>query len=202
MDAFEKYRHRHTQGVWHEFMRFLSRFTKPVIAAVEGHALGGGLEIALRCDFIVGSETASLGLTEAKLGLFPILGGGLVADPRGRGAQGEGTGLYRATDRGRGGIGAGHPQPCDAGWRGRGQGNRGRGRDCRVGSAVGNGHQAGDQSRRQAELRRGTGRRRRSVSTPDVLRRPERGGFARLSRSASRNSEANELRCHHHWRWP
>lgn len=75
MDAFEKYRHRHTQGVWHEFMRFLARFTKPVIAAVEGHALGGGLEIALRCDFIVGSETASLGLTEAKLGLFPILGG-------------------------------------------------------------------------------------------------------------------------------
>lgn len=75
MDAFEKYRHRHTQGVWHEFMRFLSRFTKPVIAAVEGHALGGGLEVALRCDFIVGSETASLGLTEAKLGLFPILGG-------------------------------------------------------------------------------------------------------------------------------
>ncbi len=75
MDAFEKYRHRHTQGIWHEFMRFLSRFTKPVIAAVEGHALGGGLEVALRCDFIVGSETASLGLTEAKLGLFPILGG-------------------------------------------------------------------------------------------------------------------------------
>ena len=75
MDAFEKYRHRHTQGVWHEFMRFLSRFTKPVIAAVEGYALGGGLEIALRCDFIVGSETARLGLTEARLGLFPILGG-------------------------------------------------------------------------------------------------------------------------------
>lgn len=75
LDAFEKYRHRHTQGVWHEFMRFLARFTKPVIAAVEGRALGGGLEIALRCDFIVGSETARLGLTEAKLGLFPILGG-------------------------------------------------------------------------------------------------------------------------------
>ncbi len=75
MDAFEKYRHRHTQGGWHEFMRFLARFTKPVIAAVEGHALGGGLEVALRCDFIVGSETARLGLPEARLGLFPILGG-------------------------------------------------------------------------------------------------------------------------------
>ena len=75
MAAFEKYRHRYTQSVWHEFMRFLSRTTKPVIAAVEGYALGGGLEVALRCDFIVGSETTKLGLTEAKLGLFPILGG-------------------------------------------------------------------------------------------------------------------------------
>ena len=75
MAAFDKYRHRYTQSVWHDFMRYLSRYTKPLIAAVEGYALGGGLEIALRCDFIVGSSTARLGLTEAKIGLFPILGG-------------------------------------------------------------------------------------------------------------------------------
>jgi len=75
MAPFDKYRHRYTQAVWHDFMRYLSRYTKPVIAAVEGYALGGGLEIALRCDFIVGSSTAKLGLTEAKIGLFPILGG-------------------------------------------------------------------------------------------------------------------------------
>ncbi len=72
---FDKYRYRYTQSVWHDFMRFLGNYTKPVIAAVEGFALGGGVEIALRCDFIVGSETAELGLTEARLGLFPILGG-------------------------------------------------------------------------------------------------------------------------------
>ena len=72
---FEKYRLRYSQSEWHNFMRFLSRFTKPVIAAIEGYALGGGLEIALRCDFAVGSKTAKLGLTEAGLGLFPILGG-------------------------------------------------------------------------------------------------------------------------------
>ena len=75
MAAFDKYRYRHNQSVWHEFMRFLARYTKPVIAAVEGYAVGGGLELALRCDFIVGSETAKLGMTEARLGLFPILGG-------------------------------------------------------------------------------------------------------------------------------
>lgn len=75
MAPFEKYRHRHNQSVWHDFMRFLGNYTKPVIAAIEGHALGGGLELALRCDFAVGSKTAQLGLTEARLGLFPILGG-------------------------------------------------------------------------------------------------------------------------------
>lgn len=75
MPAFDKYRYRYTMSEWHNFMRYLSQYTKPVIAAIEGYALGGGLEVALRCDFCVGSETAKLGLTEAKLGLFPILGG-------------------------------------------------------------------------------------------------------------------------------
>lgn len=75
MPPFDKYRMRQSQSVWHEFVRYLGRVSKPVIAAIEGHCLGGGLEVALRCDFCVGSETASLGLTEARLGLFPILGG-------------------------------------------------------------------------------------------------------------------------------
>ena len=75
MPPFEKYRYRYTRSVWHEFMRFLSNYTKPVIAAVEGYALGGGLEIALACDFAVGSKSVRMGLTEAKLSLFPILGG-------------------------------------------------------------------------------------------------------------------------------
>ncbi|MDE0307171.1 MAG: enoyl-CoA hydratase/isomerase family protein [Albidovulum sp.] len=75
MPPFEKYRYRMTASVWHEFIRYIGNYAKPVIAAVEGYSLGGGLEIVLRCDFAVGSDAAIFGMTEAKLGLFPILGG-------------------------------------------------------------------------------------------------------------------------------
>lgn len=48
---------------------------KPVIAAVEGYALGGGFEIALSCDMIVAAETATFGLPEVKRGLVAAAGG-------------------------------------------------------------------------------------------------------------------------------
>jgi enoyl-CoA hydratase len=44
---------------------------KPLIAAVEGHALAGGFEIALACDLIVAAEDAQFGLTETRPGLVP-----------------------------------------------------------------------------------------------------------------------------------
>jgi len=47
---------------------------KPLIAAVEGHALGGGLEIALACDLIVAARNATFGLPEVKRGVFPSSG--------------------------------------------------------------------------------------------------------------------------------
>ena len=48
---------------------------KPVIACINGYALGGGLEVSLACDFRIASESAQLGPTEIKLGLIPGWGG-------------------------------------------------------------------------------------------------------------------------------
>jgi len=47
----------------------------PVIAAVNGFALGGGCELALACDFVYAASTARFGLTEARLGVIPGFGG-------------------------------------------------------------------------------------------------------------------------------
>ena len=51
-------------------------FPKPLIAAIEGFALGGGLELALMADLLVAGPTARLGLPETNLGLIPGAGGG------------------------------------------------------------------------------------------------------------------------------
>jgi len=48
--------------------------TKPVIAAIHGHALGGGLEVALGCHYRIADSTAKLGLPEVNLGLIPGAG--------------------------------------------------------------------------------------------------------------------------------
>ncbi len=59
----------------HATMNSIDRCRKPVIAAVNGFCLGGGLELALSCDFIYASEKAKLGLPEVGLGLYPGFGG-------------------------------------------------------------------------------------------------------------------------------
>jgi len=54
---------------------FIEFLNKPVIAAVNGLALGGGTELALACDIRLASETATMGLTETRLAIIPGAGG-------------------------------------------------------------------------------------------------------------------------------
>jgi enoyl-CoA hydratase len=59
----------------------IGRLSKPVIAAVQGFALGGGFELVLACDLVIAAENARFGLPEPKLGLAPG-GGGTQRLPR------------------------------------------------------------------------------------------------------------------------
>ncbi len=65
----------------HALYNRLDFFPVPTIAAIEGHCLGGGLELALACDLRVASEASRLGLPEVTLGVFPA-GGGTERLPR------------------------------------------------------------------------------------------------------------------------
>ena len=56
-------------------LRRIERFPKPVIAAINGHALGGGCEISMACHIRILKETARMGQTESNLGIIPGFGG-------------------------------------------------------------------------------------------------------------------------------
>ena len=58
-----------------DVMSRLANFPKPTVAAINGHCFGGGLEVALACDFRIAARRAKLGQTEVNLGLVPGAGG-------------------------------------------------------------------------------------------------------------------------------
>ncbi|MFI5716551.1 enoyl-CoA hydratase/isomerase family protein [Nocardia sp. NPDC051750] len=60
---------------WVQVQRMLETAPKPVVAAINGHALGGGAELTLACDMRVMTESATIGFPEIELGLFPGAGG-------------------------------------------------------------------------------------------------------------------------------
>lgn len=60
----------------HALLNDLESLSLPTVAAINGHALGGGLELALTCDFrFMGKESGRIGLPEVRLGMIPSLGG-------------------------------------------------------------------------------------------------------------------------------
>lgn len=66
--------HRHSRKLQTVF-NFIDQFPKPVIAAINGFAVGGGLELALACDLRVASSEVYLAFPEIKLGVIPGAGG-------------------------------------------------------------------------------------------------------------------------------
>jgi len=63
----------HFARLYEDLLRTFPRVGKPVVARVNGHALGGGLGLVLACDLAVAAETATLGTPEVRVGLFPMM---------------------------------------------------------------------------------------------------------------------------------
>ncbi len=73
--APQSYMDVYAKDMFGAFEHAVSSFRKPLVAAVNGFALGGGCELAMLCDFILASEAAKFGQPEINLGVMPGIGG-------------------------------------------------------------------------------------------------------------------------------
>lgn len=80
-EFFDFYRYRRRARPIGRLFRELPTFSKPLLAVVEGFALGGGMELMMLCDIAIAGEKARFGLPEGRLGMLPG-GGGTQTLPR------------------------------------------------------------------------------------------------------------------------
>lgn len=63
----------HERGSFTDLFRVMRGLGKPVLAAVNGHALAGGMGLAMGCDIVIASDAATFGLPEVNIGLWPMM---------------------------------------------------------------------------------------------------------------------------------